>query len=86
MMTVAAHYAWTIRAKGRQDILRVTTLLEMRDVLRILELPGTSPIETIIRDDHDADFEGRGLYTHNGGGDDEWSLTWTRVDQPTVEH
>lgn len=27
-----AHYAWTLRARGRQDIQKVTTLAEMQDM------------------------------------------------------
>ncbi|MDQ0323980.1 hypothetical protein QO002_006187 [Pararhizobium capsulatum DSM 1112] len=40
------HYAWTIEAKGRQTIQKVTTIEDMHDVLRVLELPGVAPPHT----------------------------------------
>ena len=74
------HYAWTIRARGRRDILRVTTLAEMQGNLRILELPGLAPPDWFIGDGWSDDIPDQGHYTHNEGGKDEWSLTWTKVE------
>lgn len=33
------YYVWTISKPGRQDIKEVTTLPELQDVLRVLDLP-----------------------------------------------
>lgn len=74
------HYAWTIRARGRRDIERVTTLAEMQGNLRILELPGVAPPDWVIGDVWTDDIPEHGQYTHNEGGKDEWSLSWTKVD------
>lgn len=73
------HYAWTIEAKGRQPIKKVTTVREMEDVLRILDLPGVAPPDWVLLE---AGHDEHGSYTHNEGGDDEWSLKWTKVDDP----
>lgn len=73
------HYAWTIEAKGRQPINKVTTAREMKDLLRILDLPGVSPPDWVLIE---AGHDEHGRYTHNEGGDDEWSLKWTKLDDP----
>ena len=83
MMTVAAHYAWTIKYPGRQDIQKVTTVEELADTLRVLQLPGLAPAEFLTLDVRTLE---RGSYFHCEGDDEEWSLTWTKVDEPTVEH
>ena len=77
------HYAWTIRYPGRQDIQKVTTVDGLENTLRILQLPGLAPAEFVTIE---VEASHRGTYTHNQGGDDEWSLTWTKVDEPTTEH
>jgi hypothetical protein len=73
-------YAWTISKPGRQDIKKVTDLADLRDVLRVLDLPGVAPpeFETL-----DAEVSDDGSYVHNEGSMDEWSLTWTKVDGET---
>ncbi|CAN7601806.1 hypothetical protein LJR235_004409 [Pararhizobium sp. LjRoot235] len=71
------HYAWTIKARGRQDIKNVTTLAGIYDVLRIIDLPGFAPPEFVTMG---AEISDHGHYTYNEGGDDEWSLIWTKVD------
>jgi hypothetical protein len=73
-------YAWTISKPGRQDIKHVTDLDELRDYLRVLELPGVAPPEFVTIDSEVTD---RGSYHHNEGSMDEWSLTWTKVDGET---
>jgi hypothetical protein len=72
------YYAWTIAAPGRQDIRHVTTLAELREYLRVLEL--VAPPEFVKPD---AGVPDHGTYTHNEGSMDEWSLTWTKVDSKT---
>jgi hypothetical protein len=74
------HYAWTVRARGRQDIQRVTTLAEMQETLRILELPGVAPPDWIVANIWSDNIPAHGQYTHDEGGKDEWSLIWTKVD------
>jgi hypothetical protein len=74
------HYAWTLRARGRQDIQKVTTLAEMQDTLMTLELPGVSSPDWIVSNASKHNVPGHGHFTHNEGGADEWSLTWTKVD------
>ncbi|MDQ0323712.1 hypothetical protein QO002_005919 [Pararhizobium capsulatum DSM 1112] len=69
-------YAWTIEVKGRQTIRKVTTIEEMHDVLRVLDLPGVAPPDCGTLE---AWNSVHGSYTHNLGGDDEWSLSWTKV-------
>ena len=83
MTTVAAHYAWTIRYPERQDIQKVTTLDSLENTLRILQLPGLTPAEFVTIE---VETSPHGTYTHNQDGDDEWSLTWTKVDERTTEH
>jgi hypothetical protein len=70
-------YAWTIRVPGRQDVQHVTTLDELRDHLLAMDLPGVAPPEFTTLD---AEVNDHGIYTHNDGSMDEWSLTWTKVD------
>lgn len=74
------HYAWTIKARGRDDIRRVTTLAEMQDVLRILSMPGRAPPDWIIAGAENNEIAGHGRYTHNEGGKDAWTLIWTKLD------
>jgi hypothetical protein len=71
------HYAWTIAAPGRQDIRKVTTLAELHEFLRVLDLPGVATPEFITRDTEVSDH---GTYRYDLGTLDEWSLTWTKVD------
>ena len=68
------HYAWTIRANGRKDIQRVTTLEEMTETLHVLDLPGLMPADWAIEHAH-----GDGRFIHDEGGPDEWSITFTAV-------
>ncbi|WP_426127530.1 hypothetical protein [Pararhizobium sp. PWRC1-1] len=70
-------YAWTVKVPGRQDVQHVTTLDELRDYLRVIDLPGVAPPELTT---HDAEVHDHGTYTYNEGSADEWSLTWTKVD------
>lgn len=74
------HYAWTIRVHGWHDLQKVTTLAELRDILDILELPGIAPPDWVIMDSGSNEVAGHGRYTHNEGGKDEWSISWTLVD------
>lgn len=73
-------YAWTIKVPGRKDIQHVTTLAELCDYLRVLDLPGVAPPEFVTLD---AEVSDHGTYHHNEGSMDEWSLTWTKVDGET---
>ena len=74
------HYAWTIKVKGQPSIQRVTKLADLLDVLQQVQLPGLArpgwgslhPVRGTIPD--------HGEFIHNEGADDEWSLTWTRID------
>ena len=34
-------YAWTVKVRGRQDVKHVTTLDELRDHLRVMDLPAS---------------------------------------------
>lgn len=68
-------YAWTIAKPGRQVINEVTTLPELQDVLRVLDLPG---IAVFMQPDQT--IPDQGSYTNDEGSMDEWSLTWTKVD------
>jgi hypothetical protein len=76
MMT---YYAWTISKPGRQDIKEVTTLPELRDMLRILELPGIAGFMQA-----DQSIPDHGAYTNDEGSMDEWTLSWTKVDGDAV--
>lgn len=69
------HYAWTISKPGRQDIKEVTTILELQDVLRVLDLPSTDVFMHV-----DQTMSDNGRYTNDEGSMDEWSLTWKKVD------
>ncbi len=73
-------YVWTLRAPGIRNLQRVTTLEEMQETLMVLELPGGVPPAWILTNTGSSDDAGHGHYTHNAGGNDEWSLTWTRLD------
>ncbi|MCV9960366.1 hypothetical protein OIU34_00505 [Pararhizobium sp. BT-229] len=75
------HYAWTIKAPGRQEIRKVTTLAELCDVLRVLDLPAIEPPEFVTVDMEVFDH---GTYHHDEGGEDEWSLTWTKIDDTPI--
>ncbi|KQY20211.1 hypothetical protein [Rhizobium sp. Root483D2] len=70
-------YAWTIKVAGRLDVQHVTTLDELRDYLRVMDLPGVAPPQFTTLD---AEVHDHGIYIHNEGSMDEWSLTWTKVD------
>ncbi|WP_276120393.1 hypothetical protein [Pararhizobium qamdonense] len=69
-------YAWTISKRGCPDIKEVTTVNEIRDVLRVLDLPGVAPPEFTTLEAEVADH---GSYHHDVGSMDQWSLTWTKV-------
>jgi hypothetical protein len=71
-------YAWTISKPGRQDIKHVTDLDELRDYLRVLDLPGVAVFLQV-----DQTIPDQGTYTNDEGSMDEWSLTWTKVDGET---
>jgi hypothetical protein len=73
-------YVWTLRAPRIHDLRRVTTLDEMQDALINLELSGGVPPAWILTNTGFSDVAGHGRYTHNAGGKDEWSLTWTKLD------
>jgi hypothetical protein len=56
----------------------VTSLPELQDALRVLELPGIALFmraEQIIPE--------HGHYTNSEGSMEEWSLTWAKVDGET---
>ena len=48
--------------------------------LRILDLPGRSGVDYIVKEVESLEL---GTFTHNRCRDDEWSLTWTRLDNPS---
>lgn len=73
-------YAWRISKPGREDIKKVTTLAELCDHLRVLNLPGIAPPEFVTLD---AEVSDHGIYSHDEGSMDEWSLSWTKVDGDT---
>jgi hypothetical protein len=73
-------YAWTIKVPGRKDIQHLTTLSELHDYLRVLDLPGIATPEWVTVELESSEH---GTYTHNEGSKDEWSLTWTKVDGET---
>ena len=74
-------YAWTIRYRGRKDIKHVTTLARLFDRLRVLKLPGLAPPRFVLPDGEIADY---GHFTPTEGADDEWSLSWTKIDQMAI--
>lgn len=74
------HYAWTIKVQGWHDLQKVTTLAELHDILDILQLPGIAPPDWVIMDAWGAEVAGHGRYIHDEGGRNEWSLSWTTVD------
>ncbi|KQY26705.1 hypothetical protein [Rhizobium sp. Root482] len=74
-----AHYAWTITAVGRQAIRKVTTAEELEDMMRILKLPRVALAQFVALA---VDVFEHGTYTHNEGGNDEWSLRWMKIDGP----
>jgi hypothetical protein len=57
-------YAWTISKPGRLGIKKVGDLTELRDYLRVLDLPGVAPPEFTTRD---AEIADHGSHTHNRG-------------------
>ncbi|WEZ84633.1 hypothetical protein P6U16_08695 [Rhizobium sp. 32-5/1] len=57
-------------------------IAEMVDVLRILDLEGVAPAEFVTIE---VEVSEHGTYIHNQGGDDEWSLTWTKVDDASAD-
>lgn len=77
--TMAAHYAWTLRYHGRQNILKVTTIAGLEKVLAILELPGLPRPDLLAERVVAAQI---GSYTHCHRDDERWSLTWTTIDDP----
>lgn len=79
------HYAWTVRVHGWHDLQKVTTLAELRDILGILELPGIAPPDWVIMDAWSDEVAGHGRYTHDEGGKDEWSISWTTVDDAPAD-
>jgi sulfur carrier protein ThiS len=78
------HYAWTIKARGRPDIRKVTTLAELLDILQVLNLPGLAPPDWVIME-VDGDVASHGHFVHSEGSKDEWSLTWTKLDEAERE-
>jgi hypothetical protein len=79
------HYAWTIRVHGWHDLQKVTTLAELHDILEILELPGVAPADWVTMDAWSNEIKGHGRYTHDEGGKDEWSISWTTVDDAPID-
>ncbi|WP_455272873.1 hypothetical protein [Rhizobium herbae] len=71
-------YAGTMSKPGREDIKEVTTLPELQDVLRILDLPGIAVFMNA-----DQTIADHGTYTNDEGSMDEWKLTWTKIDSDT---
>lgn len=71
-------YAWTITVPGRQVMKEVTTLPELQDVSRVLDLPGISEFMLV-----DQTMPDHGAYTNDKGSKDEWSLAWAKVDGET---
>ncbi|WP_426124521.1 hypothetical protein [Pararhizobium sp. PWRC1-1] len=71
-------YAWTISVPGRPDMEEVTTLPELQDVLRVMDLP-----DTALFMQPDQLMPDRGTYSNDEGSMDEWSLTWTKLDGET---
>jgi hypothetical protein len=69
-------YAWTISKRGCPDIKEVTTVVEIRDVLRVLDLPGVAPPDFTTLEVQVADNRS---YQHDVGDMDQWSLTCRRV-------
>ncbi|KQV32888.1 hypothetical protein [Rhizobium sp. Root1204] len=59
-------YAWTIAKPGRQDIKHVSDLAELREYLRVLDLPGVAPSDWVTMDTEIADH---GTYTYTHGRD-----------------
>ena len=80
MTSVEAHYAWIIVYPGCQDIQKVTPVEELEETLRILELPGLGQVESLTNRVRTSD---RGAYFHYEEDDDEWSLTWSKVGEPS---
>jgi len=62
-------YAWRISKPGREDIKKVTTLVELRDYLRMLDLLGIAPPEFVTLD---AEASDHGIYSHP-----TMKLAWT---------
>ncbi|WP_075293329.1 hypothetical protein [Pararhizobium arenae] len=75
------HYAWTIEAKGRLPIKKVTILEGLHVVLRVLGRPGFFPLDWPAAE---VGISDHGKYTYDEGGVDKWSLTWTRVGLHTI--
>jgi hypothetical protein len=73
-------YAWTISKPDRQDVKEVTDMAELHHYLRVLDLPGAAPPELITMDTEISDH---GTYMHAPRSAEEWSLTWTKVDNDT---
>ena len=69
-------YRWTIAAKGKRDIERVSTLEELERILEILALPGARPSKWIIAEALASETNGHSEYVYNRGGSDEWRLVW----------
>lgn len=72
-------YRWTITAKGKKDIERVSTLEELERILEILALPGARPPKWVIAEGLASEANGHSEYVYNRGGKDEWRLVWDRV-------
>ena len=71
-------YAWKISVPGREVMKEVTTLPELQDVLRVLDLPGIVVFMQV-----DQTIPDHGTYTNDEGTMDEWTLSWTRLDSDT---
>jgi len=62
----------------RQDMKKASDLAELRDYLRVLDLP--TPADFFERD---AEMYGHGRFIHQSGSMGEWSIRWTKVDDGT---
>lgn len=73
-------YAWTITMAGRKNVKHVSSVTELNDCLRVLELPGLASPERMTVELQASEH---GVYTYGQGTVDEWSLTWAKVDGAT---
>ncbi len=78
-------YEWTISARNKENIHRVTDAEELEETLRILKLPGEKPTQWAWVLSENPEWGGQGRFVHNAGGEDEWSLTWSKIDEPKMD-
>ncbi|WP_455273662.1 hypothetical protein [Rhizobium herbae] len=76
---IMTYYAWTISRPGKRDINEVTPLLQLQDVLRTLDLFGTTVFTKMV-----LKLPDNGTYTHNKGSMDERSLTWRKIGDTSI--